>query len=75
MAADAAVLSVAFKTNFLAPAKGRRFAFEARVIKPGRTLTVCDAQAFAIGEEDEERPIATMTATLMALFERPGIAQ
>jgi len=34
---------VEFKTNLLAPAKGQRFAFRASVVKPGRTLTVCEA--------------------------------
>ncbi len=75
MPASAAVLTVEFKSNFLAPAKGRRFAFRAQVVKPGRTLTVCDAQAFAFDDGAEERLIATMTATLMALFERRDIVQ
>ncbi len=75
MPASAAVLTAEFKSNFLAPAKGRRFAFRARVVKPGRTLTVCDAQAFALGDGAPERLIATMTATLMALFERQDVAQ
>ena len=75
MPVDAAVLTVEFKTNLLAPAKGRRFAFRARVVKPGRTLTVCDAQAIALGDGTEERLIATMTGTLMALFERQDIVQ
>jgi uncharacterized protein (TIGR00369 family) len=75
MPADAAVLTVEFKTNLLAPAKGDRFRFRARVVKPGRTLTVCDAQAFALDGGADERLIATMAGTLMALFERPNIAQ
>jgi uncharacterized protein (TIGR00369 family) len=75
MPADAAVLTVEFKTNLLAPAKGDRFLFRARVVKPGRTLTVCDAQALALEGDTEERLVATMTGTLMALFERPNITQ
>ena len=74
MPADAAVLTVEFKTNLLAPAKGDRFLFRARVVKPGRTLTVCDAQAFALEGGADERLVATMTGTLMALFERPNVA-
>jgi uncharacterized protein (TIGR00369 family) len=73
MPADAAVLTVEFKTNLLAPAKGESFTFRAQVIKPGRTLTVCDARAFAM-ENGQERLIATMTGTLMAIFQRDGIA-
>ena len=41
------ILTVEFKTNLLAPAKGERFLFRAQVIKPGRTLTVCEARAVA----------------------------
>ena len=73
MPADAEVLTVEFKTNLIAPAKGERFTFRARVVKPGRTLTVCDAQAFAATNGSEERLVATMTGTLMALFERKGV--
>ena len=51
MPADAAVLTVEFKTNLLAPAKGDRFLFRGRVVKPGRTLTVCDGQALALGDD------------------------
>jgi uncharacterized protein (TIGR00369 family) len=75
MPADAAVLTIEFKTNLLAPAKGERFKFRARVVKPGRTLTVCDAQAFAETGDTGGKLIATMTGTLMAVFERRGIAQ
>ena len=70
MAAGAEVLTVEFKTNLLAPASGERFMFRARVIKPGRTLTVCEAQALAL-QSGAERLIATMTGTLMAVSARP----
>lgn len=73
MPADAAVLTVEFKTNLLAPAKGERFIFRGKVIRPGRTLTICDAGAFAVAGTSE-RLIATMTGTLMALFERDGVS-
>jgi uncharacterized protein (TIGR00369 family) len=63
------ILTVEFKTNLLAPAKGERFAFRASVVKPGRTLTVCEAQAFAQAGGSEIL-IATMTGTLMALVGR-----
>ena len=38
-------LVMPYATNLLAPAKGSRFVFHARVVKPGRTITVCDAHA------------------------------
>ena len=75
MPTDAAVLTVEFKTNLLAPAKGERFLFRAHVVKPGRTLTVCDGQAFAIENGADERLVATMNGTLMALFDRSNISQ
>jgi uncharacterized protein (TIGR00369 family) len=72
MPADAAVLTVEFKTNLLAPAKGDRFVFRANVVKPGRTLTVCDARALAL-EGSKERLVATMTGTLMAVIGRQDV--
>jgi uncharacterized protein (TIGR00369 family) len=69
MPANAEVLTVEFKTNLLAPARGTRFVFRARVVKSGRTLTFCEAQAFAHNNGDETL-VATMTGTLMALLPR-----
>jgi len=75
MPADAAVLTVEFKINLLAPAKGERFVFRANVVKPGRTLTFCEARAFALDEGGAERLVASMTGTLMAVFDRSGVVQ
>jgi uncharacterized protein (TIGR00369 family) len=75
MPADAAVLTVEFKTNLLAPARGERFLFRAHVVKPGRTLTVSDGRAFAIDSGGEERLVASMNGTLMAVYDRPNISQ
>jgi uncharacterized protein (TIGR00369 family) len=69
MPEDADILTVEFKTNLLAPARGQRFAFRATVIKPGRTLTVCEGRAYA-EQDGAESLIATMTGTLMALLRR-----
>lgn len=74
MPAEAAVLTVEFKVNLLAPAKGQSFAFTGLVVKPGRTITVCDARAVAT-DDGSEKLIATMTGTLMALIDRRGIHQ
>jgi uncharacterized protein (TIGR00369 family) len=69
MPAGSDILTVEFKTNLLAPARGDRFAFRAHVVKPGRTLTICEGRAFAeIG--GVENLIATMTGTLMAMVRR-----
>ena len=69
MPAGADILTVEFKTNLLAPAKGTRFFFRAAVVKPGRTLTFCEARAFA-DEHGRETVVATMTATMMAMLPR-----
>jgi uncharacterized protein (TIGR00369 family) len=73
MPAESAVLTVEFKINLIAPAKGDLFAFRAQVVKPGRTLTVCDARAFAADQSGTERLIATMTGTIMAVVDREGV--
>ena len=72
MGQDAAVLTIEFKINLLAPAKGERFRVEGRVIKPGRTITVCEGRAYAI-ENHQEKLIATMGCTLMAVTGRDNI--
>ena len=69
MPREANILTVEFKTSLLAPAKGTRFVFRAEVVKPGRTLTFCEAKAFAEHDGDTTL-IATMTGTLMALMPR-----
>ena len=69
MAAGSDILTVEFKTNLLAPASGERFLFRAMVVKPGRTLTFCEARAFAL-RDGREHLIATMTGTLMAMARR-----
>jgi uncharacterized protein (TIGR00369 family) len=70
MPADASVLTVEYKINLLAPATGDRFIARAAVIRPGRTLTVVEADVFAsVG--GEERRIATMLATIIAVRDRP----
>jgi len=42
------------------------------VIKPGRTITVAEGQAWAI-DEGREKLVATMSATLMAVIGRAGV--
>lgn len=74
MDSDAAVLTVEFKTNLLAPADGTDFRFCAEVLKPGRTLTICEAKAFA-NKGGQEKLVASMTGTLMAIHNQKGIEQ
>ena len=74
MPEDAGVLTIEFKVNLLAPGKGSRFLFRGSVTKPGRTIIVADGQAYAFADDGEARLIATMTATLMTITGREGIA-
>ena len=69
MPREADILTVEFKTTLLAPARGERFVFRAEVVKTGRTLTFCEAKAFA-GHDGKTTLIAAMTGTLMAMLPR-----
>lgn len=72
MPVEAAVLTIEFKINLLAPAQGERFRMVGTVIKPGRTVTVCEGHAYAI-DGGKEKLIATMGCTLMAVVGRDNI--
>lgn len=69
---DAAVLTIEFKINLLAPAQGERFRMEGRVLKPGRTITVSEGRAYALAD-GQEKLVATMGCTLMTVTGRQGI--
>ncbi|HEX7964481.1 MAG TPA: PaaI family thioesterase [Gammaproteobacteria bacterium] len=66
MPADATVLSVEFKTNLLAPAAGERLLARGRVLRAGRTLTVCEASGVML-DGGGEKAVAHMVGTMMAL--------
>jgi uncharacterized protein (TIGR00369 family) len=72
MPADVGVLSIEYKINFLAPAKGQRFRMVGTVVKPGRTISVVEGRAWAI-EGDREKLVATMQTTLMAVAGRDDV--
>jgi uncharacterized protein (TIGR00369 family) len=66
MDAGSEVLTVEFKINLLAPAAGERLVARGRVLRTGRTLTVCRGDAVTISEGREQH-VATLTATLIAI--------
>lgn len=72
MPAGAAVLSVEFKVNLMRPAAGERFRAVARVLRSGRTLSVCTAEVRAY-QGDEETTIAVMQGTMMAVRDNAGL--
>lgn len=68
--ADASVLTTEYKINLLAPADGRVLRALGRVVKPGRTLTVCDVEVF-VEKDGQTRICAKMLQSLIALHGRP----
>ena len=60
---DTDVLAVEFKINLLQPARAEWFLARARVIRPGRTLSVC--QADVVTGDAEARQVATMMSTII----------
>lgn len=69
---DAEVLTVEFKTNFIAPALGKTYRFDGLVIKPGRTLIFTEGKAFA-SDGGSEKLVAVMTATMMVVTNRDDV--
>ena len=66
------VLTAEFKINLLAPAAGERIVARGRVVKAGRTLTLSQAEVFAV-KDGAEKLIAMLTATMMTIHSRDGI--
>jgi len=66
MPPGAAVLSIEFKINMLAPAAGERIVARSRVIRSGKTVTVCWCDVTAYSSAGEKL-VATMVATMMTV--------
>ncbi|MGA8112623.1 MAG: PaaI family thioesterase [Actinocatenispora sp.] len=67
---DTSVLTVEYKINLLAPASGEHIEAVGTVLKPGRTLTVCRLEVFAV-QGDERSLVATGQQTLIRVPARP----
>jgi uncharacterized protein (TIGR00369 family) len=84
MERGAAVLSVEFKVNLLAPARGNLFRAIGRVVRAGRTVTVVSGELRVVDADSEEQPaasldttgslVAIMTGTMMTVRDRPGLS-
>jgi uncharacterized protein (TIGR00369 family) len=70
MPEGAAVLSVEFKVNMLAPARGRRFLARGRVIRSGRNITVVKADVLAFDDKDDAKSVVEMQGTMMTIPDR-----
>ena len=74
MPANAGVLTIEFKINLLAPARGPLLRVEGRVKKAGRTISVVEGEAFEHAAGSSERKlVATMTATIMTITGRDDV--
>ena len=71
MPENSSVLTVEFKVNLMAPAKGDRFIAVGRVVKAGRTLTVTQGEVIAFDGEAQST-VAIITATMLRLEAKPG---
>lgn len=66
------VLTVEFKTNLLAPAKGEELIARGHVLRVGRTITACQAEATMLND-GTETSVAIMIATIVTIRDRPHI--
>lgn len=64
MPAEAEVLTVEFKVNFLKPAITDELVAVGKVLQSGRKLTICEGYVY---DQNEEKLIAKMTATMIAI--------
>jgi uncharacterized protein (TIGR00369 family) len=72
MPAGAAVVSVEFKINLLAPAIGERFIARGRVVRVGRTIGVATAEVIAQAASKPDACVALMQATMMRVEPKNG---
>ena len=72
-APETAVLTVEYKVNFLAPAKGDRLLARGEVVRPGSTVTVCKGDVVAYDGGDEKL-VASMLTTMMLMPNRADLA-
>lgn len=68
MPADAGVLSIEYKINLLAPARGKVFRAAGTVLRAGRTITVARADVFG-----DDTLVATLIGTMMTILNRDDV--
>jgi uncharacterized protein (TIGR00369 family) len=64
--ATASVLTVEFKMNLVAPADGEKLIARGKVVRPGRTLIITQAEVFAV-KDGRETLCALMQQTIMVM--------
>lgn len=68
------VLSVEFKVNLLAPARGDLFRAVGRVVRAGRNVTVVSGELRVVDTGESGALVAIMTGTMMTVRDRPGLS-
>jgi uncharacterized protein (TIGR00369 family) len=68
MPSHSEVLTIEYKVNFMAPASGDTFRCTGKVIKSGRTITVCTGEVVAL-DGGQEKVVACMQATMICLVQ------
>jgi len=71
MPAEAGVLTVEYKINFMAPGVGESLVAKGRVVRPGRQLSICTADVVARAD-GAEHMVATAQFTMMQMTGRRG---
>jgi len=73
MPPGAAVLTVEFKVNLMAPAAGEAFVARGRVVRAGRTLITVSGEVFAV-DGGHETHVLSMLGTVMTVKNRSGLS-
>ncbi|MFF9594289.1 PaaI family thioesterase [Streptomyces sp. NPDC014646] len=68
---DSEVLTVEYKINLLAPAAGHHLEAIGTVLKPGRTLTVCQLEVYGVQADGAKVPVANGRQSLIRV-DRPA---
>ena len=64
---SASVLTVEFKMNLVAPADGEKLIARGKVVRPGKTLIITQAEVFAV-KDGRESLCALMQQTIMVMY-------
>ena len=70
MPVGSGVLTVEYKVNFMSPARGERLLAQGRVVRAGRSLTVCTGDVYAMSGA-APKAVAMMLATMAAVRDTP----
>jgi len=67
MPPNTSVLTVEYKLNIVSPGTGEKLIAHGRVLKPGKTLTTCSSEVYAVNNENKKL-CATSLMTLITLY-------